>query len=137
MSELKEVGMLSKEHVNDWLDRYGKAWETGDHERVTSLFSEDAVYHEDPFEEPMRGHPAIRHYWKTGASDSQENVSFRYRVWAIDGTQCFAHWHATFTRITTQERVELDGVFRLQFQQSASGVPVCISLQEWWHRRQG
>ena len=114
--------MLTKEEVNNWLSSYGNAWESGDFESVTSLFSEDAVYHED---------------WKDGASDSQENVSFQYVLWTIDDDQCFAHWCATFTRINSQERVKLDGVFRLKLQRSESDVPVCTSLQEWWHQRHG
>lgn len=128
--------MLTKEKVNDWLREYGRAWEAGDFESVTTLFSEDAVYHEDPFDEPMVGHDEIRQYWKDGASDSQENVSFQFTLWTIDDDQCFAHWCASFTRVDSQEHVELDGVFRLRFQRSGYDVPVCKSLQEWWHRRQ-
>jgi len=131
-----EYAMLTKEEVNNWLSKYGNAWESGDFESVTSLFSEDAVYHEDPFDEPMKGHNEIRQYWKDGAADSQENVSFQHVLWTIIDYQCFAHWRATFTRINSQERVKLDGVFRLKLQRSESNVPVCTSLQEWWHQRQ-
>jgi len=132
-----DIGMLTKEKVNNWLRNYGHAWEAGDFESVTSLFSEDAVYHEDPFDEPMVGHNKIRQYWKDGATDSQEKVTFKFELWTIDDDQCFAHWCARFTRIDSQELVKLDGVFRLIFRQDESGVPVCTSLQEWWHRRQG
>jgi hypothetical protein len=69
----REQATLSIEKVNTRLATYGKAGETGDYESVTSLFSEDADYHEGPFEEPMRGHRTISHYTKTGASDSQDS----------------------------------------------------------------
>ena len=128
--------MLTPREVNNWLGEYGNAWKSGDFEGVTSLFAEDAIYHEDPFEKPMKGHNEIRQYWKDGATDAQEDVTFQFTLWSIDDAQCFAHWHATFTRIKTRERVKLDGVFRLKLRQSGSDIPVCTSLQEWWHRRQ-
>lgn len=128
--------MFTREQVTNWLIEYGRAWEAGDFEKVTSLFSAEAVYHEDPFNQPMVGHSEIREYWKDGASDSQENVSFQFTLWTIDGEQSFAHWCASFTRINSQKRVKLDGIFRLKFQQNESGAPVCTSLQEWWHRRE-
>lgn len=83
----------------------------------------------------MRGRKAIRRYWQQGASGAREDVSFRHTVWAMAGDHCFAHWQASFTRIRDGSGVRLDGVFRLQCRHG-DGTVLCISLQEWWHRRE-
>lgn len=46
----------------DLLDRYKRAWETFDGDGWTDLFTEDAEYHEDPFEPPLVGSNALRAY---------------------------------------------------------------------------
>lgn len=53
--------------LNDWIERYGRAWETADEDLVVSLFSDDAVYRSSPFREPHIGHEQIRAYWRRGA----------------------------------------------------------------------
>lgn len=127
---------MTTDQADAWLRRYGDVWQTGDADAITALFTEDAVYHEDPFEPPMRGREAIRRYWQEGASDAQRDVSFGHTVWALTGEQCFAHWRASFTRVGDGSRVRLDGVFRLLFRPADDGTVLCASLQEWWHRRE-
>ena len=127
--------VITEQEAASWLDRYGKAWETGDVEGVARLFSEDACYHEKPFDEPMVGRAAIKQYWRDGASEAQANVRFGFTVWAVSGNQCFSHWWASFNRIKTGALVRLDGAFRLIFHRDAAGVLTCTSLQEWWHRK--
>jgi len=43
----------------DWIERYGRAWESADEELVVSLFTEDARYRSSPFCEPHVGHDEI------------------------------------------------------------------------------
>ena len=42
-----------------WLDRYKQAWEARDAALAGALFTEDASYHEMPFDAPMQGRAAI------------------------------------------------------------------------------
>ena len=127
--------VITEQEAASWLERYGKAWETGDVEGVARLFSEDARYHEKPFDDPVVGHAAIKQYWRDGASEAQEDVRFGFTVWAVSGDQCFSHWRASFNRIKTGGLVQLDGAFRLIFERDAAGGLTCTSLQEWWHRK--
>jgi ketosteroid isomerase-like protein len=132
---MPELASLTEAEASEWLARYGIAWETGDFLGAGSLFSEDAVYHEDPFDVPMCGRDQIQQYWKEGAADAQEDVTFGFEIWAVAHDQCFSHWHASFTRIRDGQRIALDGAFRLKFERAA-GELLCSSLQEWWHRRE-
>ncbi|GGF00254.1 nuclear transport factor 2 family protein [Stappia taiwanensis] len=126
---------MQKQEVQNWLDRYGRAWVEGDPEQITALFTENATYRETPFDPAMTGREAIRQYWQDGAADAQEDVAFSSKVWAIDGTTAVAGWQARFTRKACGSRVELDGTFRLKLTGSTDGL-LCESLEEWWHRRE-
>ncbi len=126
--------MLDKAEVETWLNEYGQAWVKGDPAAVAMLFSDDATYQETPFDVPMRGKDSIKAYWKNGAADAQEDVSFQYQLWAVAGNEAFAQWTADFLRIASGERVDLSGTFRLVFEKD-SGRLQCVALQEWWHRR--
>lgn len=114
-----------------WLERYRAAWENGAPDAATALFAPDAVYAETPFAAPLRGRAAIRAYWREGAEQAQREIRFRYRIEAVAGAVGLCHWHCTFTRTDSGERVELDGIFRCTF--DAAGL--CTRFDEWWHRR--
>jgi hypothetical protein len=124
--------MITVDAFADWLRRYGEAWIAGDPHAALRLFTDDAAYHEKPFEAPMRGHEAIRRYWTEGAQDGQRDVSFAAQPIGIDGDTGHARWQATFVRVPTASFVELDGVLAASF--AADGR--CREFREWWHRRE-
>jgi hypothetical protein len=55
---------MTHDDVQDWLDRYVEAWRTYDPERIGDLFSADAEYRYQPWEEPLRGRQAIVDDWR-------------------------------------------------------------------------
>ena len=109
---------LTISEAEEWLDAYGSAWEQGDSDAVGALFAVDAVYRETPFDPPMTGRAAIQAYWREGAGEGQEAVTFGYEIWAISGAACFAHWDASFTRSSSGQSVVLDGAFKLLFRRA-------------------
>lgn len=115
-----------------WLDDYGKAWINGDTDAVQALFTDDAAYHETPFDPPMIGREAIRTYWHEGAELGQRDVHFSYDVLFVGDEAGIAHWHASFVRTADNTPVELDGVLRAEFDEAGR----CRRFREWWHRRQ-
>ena len=115
-----------------WLERYGRAWEAGSPEGVLDLFSEQAEYFETPFDPAMVGHDAIGRYWTDGAKNAQRHVKFSARPIAFDGEIGYAHWHATFERVPSGSQVELDGVLSARFDARMR----CVVFREWWHRRE-
>jgi hypothetical protein len=114
-----------------WLERYGQAWIKRDPEAAVQLFAPDARYHETPFDAPLVGRTDIWQYWQHVA-ESQESVSFQATPLAIVKGACIARWQAKFTRVPSARRVELDGVFVLEFDSQG----LCVELREWWHRRE-
>lgn len=126
------MAQLSIEGFTGWLEKYGQAWRNGDAHAVVHLFSEDARYEETPFDEPMIGRDAIRRYWDEGANRSQRDVSFAFQIITVKGNTGSARWQASFYRVPSGMRVELDGVLTAEFADDGK----CRSFREWWHRRE-
>src|SRR6187200_227598 len=105
------------------LEAYGRAWTDFDGDGWVALFTEDAEYHEDPFEAPLVGHNALRRYLLDAAED-QEQVEFTVEQ----------HWaeHASFIRRSTRARVRLAGFMTLDI--AADGR--VSRFREWRHRRE-
>jgi ketosteroid isomerase-like protein len=114
--------------VEAWLARYKDAWEQRDPDRAAALFSENAPYHETPFDPPKAGRRGVRDYWATVTAD-QRDVDVKSNVVAVTGRTAVARWSARLTAASNGARVELDGVFILAFDDSG----LCKELREWWH----
>ena len=56
---------MTHAEVQDWLDRYVRAWETYSEADVRALFTEDAEYRYHPWDEPERGLDTIVDAWFT------------------------------------------------------------------------
>lgn len=121
---------LTAASLEAWLARYEQAWEQRDPAQAAALFTENAPYHEMPFDAPKAGRAGIRDYWATVTAD-QRDVDFKSQVVAVNGRTGVARWSASLNSASSGVRVELDGVFVLQF--DASGL--CSELREWWHVR--
>jgi ketosteroid isomerase-like protein len=118
---------MDQETLEDWLARYGRAWETADPDAAVELFTEDATYRETPFDEVMTGREAIRRYWQE-IPDTQRDISFGWEVVATGPV--VVRWRASYLRLRDGRRITLDGVFLLEFDVSSGR---CRTLREWWH----
>lgn len=114
--------------LETWLKKYGAAWQARDPAAAGQLFSDDASYHEMPFDPVKQGRVAIQDYWKTVTAD-QRDIQFESKVIAVNGNTGVAHWKATFKLQSTGAIIALDGVFVLEF----TPLGECKSLREWWH----
>jgi len=119
---------MTERDLSAWLIAYGSAWERRDPDAAASLFSDDALYYEDPFNPPAVGTEGIRRYW-ADTTGTQRDVAFGHEVLALQGDRALVRWWATFVRIRTEARVELEGIVMLDF--DADGR--CRTLREWWH----
>jgi len=126
------MAMISLHEFEKWLDAYGLAWQSGDAQAAIELFTDDAAYYENPFDDPMVGKEAIHRYWNEGAGESQEDVCYSHKALAVAESKGLAQWQATFTRLPTRNQVELDGFLVAEF----DGAGKCSVFREWWHRRE-
>lgn len=115
--------------ADDWLRKYGQAWEERAPQMAVQLFAQDCRYFETPFSEPQIGRDGVLKYWQA-VPDGQTNIAFRYRVLSVQSRTVIAHWSASFTRVASGVQVKLDGMFVLDFDDDG----LCRTLREWWHR---
>lgn len=122
--------MITPAAFHAWLAAYGQASIENDPRASANLFSEDAAYYESPFAEPLVGREAIYHYWARGAQNLKDKTA-DYEILAIDGNRGIARWKATFVHIASGDRVALDCLFLVEFDQASK----CRLFREWWHRQ--
>lgn len=114
----------------EWVERYGRAWETGDAELVLSLFTEDASYRSSPFREPFLGNDEIRAYWRR-STDSQRETRVQMGRPFVDGARVTVEWWTTM--IDERGEVTLPGCLILRFEADGR----CSDLREYWLLEQG
>ena len=76
--------MIDRQSVSQWLEDYINAWKTYDPEAIRALFSEDATYRYNPFDEPLRGREAILANWLE-YRDAPGTYAAEYRPVAVEG----------------------------------------------------
>jgi hypothetical protein len=86
---------LSREAVQDWLDRYVEAWKSYQPDEIRSLFSADAEYRYHPWDEPVVGREAILQDWVEPGGDSSRRdapgtFDGAYEPWAIEDDRAVA-----------------------------------------------
>ncbi len=111
------------------LDRYARAWCSGDGEAFVDLHTEEVEARYDPFEPPLVGHNSIRRYL-LDASPLEEQVEFVFeRHWVVPPT-ILAAWHSSYVDRQTRARARLAGF--ATFEIAADGR---ISRARYWYNR--
>ena len=113
-----------------WLDAYAQAWVERDAAAAAALFTEDATYGEQPYQDPFAGREGVRTYW-AGVTATHGNVKVRYGTPITAANRTAVEWWTTLENGGAP--ITLAGAFILTF--DASGL--CRSLREYWHFAEG
>lgn len=111
--------------VERWAEAYRVAWQTRDAEAAATLFSEDATYRDNIYEEPHRGRAGVTSYW-SGVTASQSDVSVRMGKPFVDGGRAVVEFWTTM-RIEDAP-MTLGGALLLHFNEDG----MCTSLREYY-----
>ena len=122
---------MTLQAFDDWLDAYGRAWESRNAQASADLYAEDGTYQVTPFLEPMRGKQAILEYW-THVAQTQQNIQFGYEILGVTPEHGIAHWWSSFVIVPPGLPTKLDGIFLISLDENGR----CHSLREWWHKQQ-
>ena len=120
--------MADRATVSAWLDKYVEAWKSYDPHIIGDLFSEEALYYYDPFQEPISGRSSIVSSWLEDP-DLPGSFSAHYELIAIDGDVAVANGRTTYMEddsVTIDS--EFDNIFILRF--DADGR--CSEYREWY-----
>jgi uncharacterized protein (TIGR02246 family) len=77
--------------LEEWAERYARAWEAADAEAAAALFTEDATYRADPFGDPYQGREGVRRYWRQVAA-TQANVEVAIGRTMAVGSRAVVEW---------------------------------------------
>jgi ketosteroid isomerase-like protein len=115
--------------VERWLEAYRVAWATADADAAAAIFTEDARYRDQPYDEPYVGRQGVHDYW-TKVTATQSDIHFRYGKPIVDGDRAAVEWWVTLKNDGFQ--VTLAGEFYLRFDGE-----LVADLREYWHVAEG
>lgn len=116
--------------LGSWLEAYRRAWEDADVEAAAALFTEDATYRSNIFQEPYEGRDGVREYWEE-ATATQEDVRVTMGRPFADGDRVAAEFWTTMKNDGAD--ITLPGCLLLRFDEDG----FCRALREYWHVEEG
>jgi len=121
---------LTKSHLEEWMQEFGRAWQEADVTAIPNLFDEDAEFIASPFDAALVGREAIRAYWAQ-IPYVQSGVQFTSEVFEVRSLTAVVYWQAFYSLVATGEYIEVNGVMEVKFGTAGT----CKRLREWWHAR--
>jgi hypothetical protein len=64
--------------LKEWVDGYIRAWNSNEPDEIAALFTDDALYHTEPFAEPWQGRAEIVERW-LDRKDEPGQTTFDWR----------------------------------------------------------
>ncbi len=113
------------------MDTFGQGWSRGKVELLMTVFSDEAVFIETPFSEPLRGNDAIDRYWRD-VPLHQSEVSFTAGEIYAAGPWFSTEFKCVFRRRRTGEWVEARGAIFCEMAGDRIG-----EMRMYWHRWNG
>jgi ketosteroid isomerase-like protein len=105
---------------------YRAAWESNDPSDIGALFTDDAVYYNEPFSEPARGRDAIVARW-IARKDEPGTTTFTWRQVSKDDDPAFVQGE------TDYGSAKYSNLWVIRFAPSAqSSGPEATEFTEWW-----
>lgn len=114
--------MADTPDLTAWLDGYRRAWTSNDESDVRALFTEDAEYRYEPWEEPIVGVDAIVSSWLE-RKDEPADWTFEWSAVAREGTTAVVEGRTVYLSGQTYRNL---WVIRLEEDGRAS------SFTEWY-----
>lgn len=120
--------MVSIETVDEVLKIYEDAWVNQDPDKILTIFTKDAVYHERILQEPFGGHKEIKKYWQDKVVEEQSDIKFKLLNVYISGDVVTAEWDASFFNKKKNKRIHITEAAIIQFEGDK-----IKSIREYWH----
>lgn len=118
---------MTQQKISDWLENLKIAWETKDPQKVKNLCAENVLYYETPFSKPLNRDEVLKE-WQS-VPKSQKDIRVTYDILSFENNKGIAHWSAAFTRIPSDEKVYLDGIFLITLNEEN----LCTEFHQWWN----
>lgn len=120
--------MTQNSDFNVWLNGFADYLCKQQSVELSFLFSEGVSYRTTPFEVPVTGRAALKHYFDKELS-LRHDTQFKASKIAIEDQVGWARWSCTFTRRGTEDPVRQEGILRVLFEESG----LCKDFRQWWN----
>jgi hypothetical protein len=117
---------MTREGFDKWLMGMKSAWENKDPKAAADLCAENVIYHETVFGEPCRSKEDVRIEWEAVPA-GQKDIKFDYKILSVGDAFGLAHWTAEFIRIPSEEKAQLDGIFKVSLDENN----LCTEFYQW------
>ena len=108
-----------------WLAAYRKAWIERDADAAAAIFTEDATYAEQPYQDAFVGRKGVRDYWAR-VTATQSDIEMKYGEPITVGNRTAVEWWTTLKNGGVP--ITLAGAFILTFDKAG----LCRTLREYW-----
>lgn len=109
--------------VEEWVERYRRAWLTNDPADITDLFSKDALYFSEPYAQAQRGSQQIVDDW-LARKDEPGNTTFTFEVLATTDDLAFVQGETVYKEPSRT----YSNLWVIRFGSKGK----CKELTEWW-----
>jgi hypothetical protein len=116
--------------LDEWVEGYRRAWVERDADTVSALFTDNATYRANIFEEPFRGRPGVAEYWSS-VTAVQSEVRVRMGRPFADGDRVAVEFWTNMK--VNGDEVTLPGCLLLEMTPDG----LCSALREYWHFQPG
>lgn len=125
--------MIDHQHVQKWLDDYVSAWKSYDPAAIGALFSENASYRFNPFDDPVTGRDTIVLNWLENR-DPPDTYAAQYHPIVVEGNTAVANGRSFYYEADgkTVHR-QFDNIFVLKFDSEGR----CEDFCEWYMQPRG
>jgi ketosteroid isomerase-like protein len=118
------VAVVTRQAVAEWVAGYERAWRTAGTGGLGELFTEDATYRQDPFQEPLVGLAAIARMWEAEREGPDEAFTMDSQIVAVDGDVAVVGLHVQYGEPAAQRYRDL---WVLRFAEDGR----CAAFEEW------
>lgn len=122
--------MPTHEEARQWAEAYRIAWVSADPQAAAALFTEDATYRSNIYEEPHSHRSGIVQYW-ADVTSAQSEVDVRMGSPLVDGSKVTVEFWTAMKM--EDEPITLAGCLLLDFDEAG----LCTSLREYWNVVEG
>jgi hypothetical protein len=125
--------MINHQTVTIWLQDYINAWKSYDPESIRALFSENATYRYNPYDDPVRGREAILANWLENR-DAPNTYDADYKPIAIDGNTAVSNGRTRYYEADGKTLIrQFDNIFVMHFDDQGR----CTDFCEWFMQPRG
>src|SRR5262249_25097658 len=118
------AGDMDRHEVARWVAGYEQAWRSVGVSALADLFTDDAVYRQGPYQEPVVGLAAIGRMWDQERSGPDEVFTMSSDIVAVEDQTAVVRVEVTYGRPTNAEFRDL---WLIRFAPNSR----CEAFEEW------